>query len=221
MLKKVLFYSFFFVTIASTLVCHAEERMGYITDTFEVTARLGPSNDRKILAMLKSGSPVKILEDDDSGWSKVLIKDNKEAWVLTRYILTDRKPWLLQAEFLEQENDNIKQELNKLTSNQDSAVGQAIALDSDLKDTREELQKITALYDELRKDSSGYMELKEKFTQTCTSLDNVINELSALKAANGQLNQSMEWFAVGAIVILFGFLIGLLVGRQNKKRSYY
>ena len=224
MLKKFLFCSLFLVTITLTLMCDAAEQIGYVTDTFEVTARLGPSNDRKILAMLKSGSPVKILENDENGWSRVFIKDDKEAWVLTRYILTDRKPWILQAEILEQENDAIKQELNKLISDQNSAVEQAVALDRDLKNANEELKKINALYDELKKDSATYMELKERFEQVQANLENTLNGLSALKAENKQLKSSkhMEWFAIGAIVVLFGLLIGIIVGRQNsKKRTYY
>lgn len=223
MLKKILFCSLFLGAIASTLMCRAEEQIGYITDAFEVTARLGPSNDRKILAMLKSGSPVKIIEEDESGWSRVLIKDDKEAWVLTRYILTNRKPWILQAETLEQENDDIKQELNRLISDQDSAVGRAIALDRDLKNTNAELKKITVLYEELKKGSADYIDLKERFMQVQTNLENTFNEFLALKAEHEQLknSQRMEWFAIGAIVVLFGFLIGLFVGRQNKKRQYY
>ena len=224
MLKRFLFCSLFLITITLTLICYAAEQIGYITDTFEVTARLGPSNDRKILAMLKSGSPVRILENDENGWSKVLIKNNREAWVLTRYILTNRKPWILQAETLENENDNIKQELNKLMSDQDYAAGQAIALDRDLKNANEELKKIIVLYDELKEGSANYIGLKERFEQVEANLENTINRLSALKAENEQLksSQHMEWFAVGAIVVLFGFLIGIIVGRQNsKKRSYY
>ena len=223
MLKKALFCLLFLGMITLMPMCHAAEQIGYITDAFEVPARTGPASDRKILALLKTGSPVKVLERTEDGWSRILMKDDKEAWVLTRYILTDRKPWSMQAEAFKQENDDIKQELNNLMSDKDSAAGRAISLDKDLKETNEELKKVTLLYDELKKGSTEYVELKERFTQTQSSLENTVNELSELKTENEQLksSQRMQWFAIGAIVVLFGFLIGFVMGRQNKKRSYY
>ena len=42
----------------------------FVTDTFRISLRRGPSIENKILKFLSSGQPVEVLESND-GWSRV------------------------------------------------------------------------------------------------------------------------------------------------------
>ena len=65
----------------------AEER--YVTDEFEVTMRSGTSTANSIVRMLRSGETVTLLEEDlVSKYSLVETSDNKQGYVLTRFLMS-------------------------------------------------------------------------------------------------------------------------------------
>jgi len=47
----------------------------YVTDSFEITLRTGPSNENKIIAMLFSGRPLDVLSTQGE-WSRVRVLDS-------------------------------------------------------------------------------------------------------------------------------------------------
>ena len=67
----------------------------YVTDSFRISLRGGPSIDYKILKFLTSGLPVDVLESEE-GWTRVQLlepaQDSITGWVLSRYLIT-RIPW--------------------------------------------------------------------------------------------------------------------------------
>src|SRR5512135_2651730 len=74
----------------------------YVTDSFEITLRTGPSNENKIIAMLFSGRPLDVLNTQGE-WSQVKVLDgDKEGWVMSRYLVT-RLPWEVQAKKLQED----------------------------------------------------------------------------------------------------------------------
>ena len=100
----------------------------YISDQLEVTLRSGKSTGHSIIRMLRSGTPVEVLEQDkDSGYSLVRAL-GKEGWVLTRYLMKGPVPrdQLAEAEKklaeLELQNRKMKtamQDTLQVTNNQE------------------------------------------------------------------------------------------------------
>jgi SH3 domain protein len=66
----------------------------YVTDSFKIMLRTGPSTENKITAMLSSGEAVEILETRED-WTRIGVLDSegeqREGWVLTRFLI-ERKP---------------------------------------------------------------------------------------------------------------------------------
>ena len=85
----------------------------YVTDSFRISFRGGPSTENKILKFLASGQPVEVFEAQE-GWSRVRPiqsgQGSVEGWVLTRYLIT-RQPWEIQVQSLKQENTELKEKL--------------------------------------------------------------------------------------------------------------
>jgi len=78
----------------------------YVTASFEITLRTGPSNENKIIAMLFSGRPLDVLSTRGE-WSQVKVLDSdKEGWVLSRYLVT-RLPWEVQAKKLQEDSVSL------------------------------------------------------------------------------------------------------------------
>ena len=91
----------------------------YVSDSFEITFRTGPGVDRKIIATLRSGDRVEVLEAGET-WSHIRpfrdgISDT-EGWVLSRY-LVERQPWEVQAKSLLRENGQLKMRLETARMN--------------------------------------------------------------------------------------------------------
>ena len=190
----------------------------YVTDSFTISLRGGPSIEYKIIKFLSSGQPLEVLESEE-GWSRVQIlepdQDRKTGWVLSRYLMT-RRPWENQAISLTQEKAQLEERLSLVQKELDKAMihKQEVALE--LEKNSKILSELQDKYEIIKQGAPNYLKLKAAYEATQKSIQTLINENQDLKSA-----QMTRWFAMGALVLLCGLMIGLLVGRQQKKRSSY
>lgn len=163
----------------------------YVTDTFRISLRRGPSVENKILKFLPSGLRVDIKGSRD-GWDRVQVQEGEnetlEGWVLSRYLIS-RLPWETQAESLLQENTTLKGEHAGI-----------------LEELRQRLQESQIRIKELTADSEGVSETTQSLVAENRSLK------SSLK---------IKLFVMGASVLLLGMLIGSMAGRQRRKQTHY
>jgi len=160
----------------------------YVTDSFRISLRRGPSIENKILKFLPSGLPVEVFESQE-GWSRVRPLESGrgsiEGWVLSRYLIA-RLPWENQARSLKQENAHLKEKLACI---------------------EEEWQET------LRRKAADYLELKKAYEIGQETVQRLTKENEGLRSS-----QRNKWFATGALVVLCGLMIGLVMGRHEKKR---
>lgn len=193
----------------------------YITDSFEVTMRTGPSTEHKIVAMLSSGDAVEVLESRE-GWS--LVRQSKksiarEGWVLSRYLIR-REPWETRARAALSEADELKKKLNRLEAELRDALSKSGRLELDLKKTGEELDRLKAEHQELLAGSSTYLALKRTHDALQKELDRTTAQLKKTQHEHMLLVAAKRnmWFLSGALVLLFGLLLGFGMGRAQKKQ---
>lgn len=205
--------------------CVAETR--YVTDFVKIGLRTGPSTEHKIIRFLISGQAVEPLESGE-GWTRVRVltegRDDSEGWVLSRY-LTEEVPWKNQVVSLREENDVLKKSTLDLKRAWEEASQNEQRLKADLEKATHDLQKLQREFDLLETGSKDFLELKQEQKATQASLKTLQETTETLTVENESLRscQRTKWFATGAVVLLFGLMIGLTVGRQQKKRksSYY
>lgn len=161
---------------------------GYITDSFRISLRRGPSTENKILKFLPSGYPVEIIETKE-GWSLVhsIVDDqeNLKGWVLSRYLII-RPPWEHQVKSLLQENAVLKEKLARLEGKQDVS---------------------------LKQEADRYVNLKTVHESSQKTIQMLTKENENLR-----FSRKNRLFLSGALVLLCGLISGILVGRQQKKR---
>ena len=160
----------------------------YVTDSFRVSLRRGPSIENKILRFLPSGLPVEVMESQE-GWSLVHPlqpeQSSIEGWVLSRYLIT-REPWEIQARSLKQENAQLKEKL--------------VHIEREWAETK-------------KQQKADYFKIKASYETGQNTIQTLTNENKVLTSS-----QRNKWFAMGALVLLCGLMIGLVIGRQQKKR---
>jgi len=191
----------------------------YVTDSFEITLRTGPSNENKIIAILFSGRPIEVV-GTQGDWSRVKVLDeDKEGWVLSRYVIS-RVPWEVQASRLQEDSVSLNAKLNRVQKEFVDESQQRQGLAAELKRKSEELEALNKEYLEFRKGAEGYQKLKILYEASEKDLKAAQAELSKLVAENESLQSAQQnrWFMSGALVLLCGLLVGGIAGRQQKKR---
>ena len=123
--------------------------------------------------------------------------------------------WFIKIEKITK-NENINQKLSQLKNELETISENEKKLEEDVKGYIEALARSQRDYTSLKNKSSEYLNIK-------TSYNLIQKELKELDKENRALRDSQrnKWFATGALILLCGLMIGLLVGRQEKKRKPY
>ena len=210
------------VFLGIVLMCfsaNAFSQTMYVTDLLKLTVRSGPSTEHKILSVGESGQQVEMLEPGED-WSLVKIGDDKEGYVLTRYLMaepthnvrlaqlrTKHKALMQQAATLLEENTRLRDESKKLKSSSDGS--------------EKALKKLRTDYDKLKAGSADYIELKEKYKTVSGQLSEQTKRADALDEDLRaiEINQYIKWFLAGSGVLLVGFIVGFSALRQRRRPS--
>lgn len=191
----------------------------YVKPSAEVPIRSGQGTDYKILSVVPDGLTVSILEEADP-WVKVRTEGGTEGWMLKRYLTND--PPLssrfaslqAQKEKLEQENGKMRLELDELStanSLNQQELNACIAERDELRNNYQTLQEDTADVIAIKKNLTGKVEEVLLLRQQLTELER--------KNKNLQNNTSLKWFLAGGLVLITGWVIGLVTGRSRKRKS--
>ncbi|MDH5358779.1 MAG: TIGR04211 family SH3 domain-containing protein [Gammaproteobacteria bacterium] len=217
-MKKFIIHLVITASILAPLVSQAEMTR-YVEDGREITLRNGKGVDFAIRKMLKSGTELRVLEEDPSGYSRVQTKGGTEGWVVTRYLSDAKGPDQLLASSeqkianLELDLAKAKEEIQALIDKKSQADDESMAL----KETASRLQKEL---DDLRLTASDAVSLDNQNRQLNEKLQQIDNEMQSLVFENSALkdNDAKSWFLIGAAVLFGGVLLGLILPRLNFKR---
>jgi SH3 domain protein len=195
----------------------------YVTDSFEITLRSGPSVQNKIISLLRSNQPLEILESQDN-WSHVRLPEREqeeaEGWVLSRYLVT-RQPWKIQAESLKEENSQLKENLARVEKEWGEAAQNEQDLSKEVKKYTQSLRKLQNEYQALKEGATEYLKVKQAYDDISAALETSQKAVQRLTKENERLRSSErnKWFGMGALVLLSGLVLGSVIGRQEKKRK--
>jgi len=201
----------------------ARAETNYISDQLEVTLRSGKSTSHSILRMLRSGTPVEVLEQDkDSGYSLIRAQ-GKEGWVLTRYLMKGPVPrdQLTEAEKklaeLELENRKLMTSMQGLKDEKGEIEKANSSMDADYRRASQELAEIKRTASSALAIDSENKDLKSRLVALERNLQTLQQENESLKDRTAR-----DWFMLGAGVLLIGILVGLVIPRirWRKKSSW-
>lgn len=191
----------------------------YVTDKFEITLRSGPGSDRKILSLVDSGNALTLKEQGDE-WSLVQTSGGKEGWVLNRY-LTTTEPCAMVLERVRQDYDVMSAKFKDLKSKFNDLSKEKNATDTDLSQSRQERDELNTAFQNLKKESADFLNLKKRHQQTVTDLEAEKTRSAKLEEENMQMKRSriIQWVLTGGGIMLVGFFIGLFSSSRRKPRS--
>jgi len=174
----------------------------YVGNVMKVTLRTGAGVKHKIVAILKSGESLEMLEYNDD-WSRVRMDNGKEGWVLTRF-LTEKTPLSYIVDKLRKENREYSETIAELEKKNKALVR-----------INEKLKGMEEAYNRLKKESSEFLALEKKYKKATSRFKEQQDRIRELEKSLG--NEEIKWFLSGSGVLVAGVLLGL--SARKKKQS--
>jgi SH3 domain protein len=161
----------------------------YVTDWFRISLRRGPSIENKILKFLPSGLPVEVLESQE-GWNRVRLLEGDQG-ALEGWVLSR---YLVTRLPWEKQARSLTKENTRL---------------------KEKIANIdTEWAEKVQQKLGSTAQLEENYKATLKTVQMLTKENENLRSSRRK-----KWFLTGALVLVCGLIIGLVVGKR--KSSYY
>jgi len=223
---KYRFSQLFLVIVATTVVFASLARAEavWVSDEFEITLRSGPSTSNAIVRMLSSGTQLEVLETDaDTGYTRVRTAGGTEGYVLTRYLMGE-PPAREQLERLTGQLTNANAQGSSLTSQLEAIrreQNSALQRVRELEASKQQLEKELA---DIRRKSANVLAIDTQNQDLRQQLTDAEIKVSILEQENETLSSQKDrnWFITGALVLVGGILLGLILPRiKFQRRSRY
>lgn len=208
--------------LAFAISAPAETR--YISDLLVVTVRSNKTNNYEVLATLITASPVEILEEDKT-YVKIRTEKGVEGFIRKQYV-SKAIPKSIQVDRLKKQKTALEEKLKKQQLVFQDAAGLATSskttidqLSSDLKQSKQQLEKVSKEFSQLQKRSENVISLTTERDQLLKENSQIVGELKILQEENKGFHRSnmIQWFLAGGGV----FLVGWLIGKISRKKHGY
>ncbi len=195
----------------------------YVSDQLVITLRTGQGSAYQIIRTLPSGTRLEVLEMTETGYARVRTDNGAEGWIRSQYLspepiarlkleATENKLNKLKAENtnLQEKTKKLRKQRHELENKNKDLLSRVKTAESQLSRLGEVAAKPLLLDKENRKLQQQNISL-EKRLQMMAQENQVLKDRS-----------QREWFIAGAIVLLGGIFLGLLLPkiRWKKKNSW-
>lgn len=189
----------------------------YVSDILKLTLRTGPSIENKILAVIDSGQMMEIVEFGDE-WSQVQLPNGKEGWVLSRY-LTSNETNNIKLQRLETKHKNLMIQAAELLEENNRLKAENKKLSTEFEADQKQLVKVRTDYETLKTEAAEFLTLKTRYKRAASQLGEQTAKAQKLEEQLSRLgmNTYIKWFLAGSGVLIVGFIIGFSSKRQRRR----
>lgn len=210
-----------YLSLILVLSGNAVAETRYVSDSLEITMRSGKSTSHGITRMLRSGTPVEILETDKkSGYSHVRTRGGKEGWVLTRFLMKGPAARDRLAE-AEKELAELELENRRMGTAIQSIKEEKLSLQRDKQSLAGEHRQVSQELSEIKRTASSALAMDSENKELKSRVVTLERNLQTLQQENESLKDrtARDWFMVGAAVVLMGIIVGLIIPRIRWRRK--
>ena len=235
-MRYILIFLALFLLASQAIVPPASADTRYVGDQLIITLRQGKSTKHKILKTLETGTPLEVLEEDES-YFKVRTTDGVEGYVLRQYV-SSNPPKTQRIEELEMLNSSLQKEIRSLEESRknlelqlktvqenyeqkySSATSKYTDIEQNLEQALNNERMMAEKYDTLAAQAENVVEIaadRDQLRQKNTQLE---TEVAALQQKIDKVDDSrmIKWFLAGGGVLLLGWIMGKI---SRKKRSRF
>lgn len=191
----------------------------YVKPSAEIPIRSGRGTEYKILSVVPDGLQVELLEEEEN-WARVRTEGGTEGWMLKRYLSVD-KPLADVVAALTAQKEQLVDRLESTQAKYTELSEVHSQTEQELNGCIREREECGEKYLTLQEDTADVIRTKEELAAATSQLETVSQQLAVLEQENRKLlrSKSLKWFALGALVLFVGWLIGMMSRRSGKRRS--
>jgi SH3 domain protein len=200
------------------LACWGETM--YVSDNLDIDVRTGGGTQYRIVALIKPWDRVEVMEHSESGWSHVRLSNGKDGWMLTRFLTKERPPRPELANLQKKYQEILKNYEGIENENKElKRINQELTADLDAKE--QSLGVTRSSFEKLKKDSSEFLEVKNRLDQSNKELAELRDKYGRLEETASKIrnNQIIKGLVIGGGILLSGFLMGLFSKRKQRRSS--
>ena len=207
--------------VFTLFVSNAQAQTRYVTDSFEVMMRTGPSVKKKIIKVLKSGEALELIEaDSGNDYSKVKVANGSTTgYVLTRY-LNRQESAKNRVIYLEGVLEKLKSKPEELQSLLASSQEQNQAILTENTELSTVLKSATEELNEIKKISRDAINISNRNKLLESEAQELHLQLDDMRIQNEALQDSADYVKNLTMVgiLLLGLFLGWVLSRQGKQR---
>lgn len=163
---------------------------GYISDDLFIYMHAGPGNNYRILGSINAGTEIKLTGKVENEYTQIIDNKARETWVENRYI---------------NNTPGIRSQVERLKEELASNAASNSNLSNKLTTTNSEIEQLN--------------QASKAFESQVKALNEEL-EATKLKIKNQDTELKKEWFFNGAIVLVIGLLLGLIIPKlASRKKS--
>jgi len=192
----------------------------YVSDDLVITLRTGQGNQYQIIKTLHSGDRLTILQETETGYTQVRTSDGTEGWVRTQYLSDGPTASILLTRTqdklakLQDQLSKSQQELSELRKQNTQLDTDLNKLQSTHKTTSDELAKLSKIAAHPKQIESENEDLRQKYAKISDEYNLIRQENQVLKDRSKR-----NWFLAGALVVILGIIIGLIIPKLRIRRK--
>ncbi|NPA72222.1 MAG: TIGR04211 family SH3 domain-containing protein [Gammaproteobacteria bacterium] len=196
----------------------------YVTDSVDIPVRRGAGYKYKISHMLKSGTPVKIIEVDSKGWASIQFKKGNRTitgWMPSS-VLQNQPIAKVRLEKQVAKTSSVEEKFNALQQELDTLKVRFESSDTELSSIKQEKFEQANELSRLKALSSNAVQLDEQNQQMKKRLNELENQNAIMKEQIDQSDDSVrrQWFLTGGGVLLLGLLMGRFFRPPAKRKNW-
>jgi len=211
----------FGLLLALSSTAASAQDVRYISDKQFIPVRSGAGSDYRITNRgIPSGTRLTVKQTSPDGeWAQITTDGGTAGWVRAQYLMTEMpaanalSAAQARLKVLTDSNQALQAELAALKSDQVELLNNASSTDSSLRSVTEELAQLKQI-------SGNAVQLDADNRRLVEETENLRAKVDMLDAENSRLNDNLssEAFMDGALAVLLGVIITLVVPRLWPKR---
>lgn len=177
-----------FSIIGATEEAENEMASGYISDNLFVYMHAGAGNNYRILGSVDAGSEIKLTGEQENNFTQLIDTKGRTGWVESRYVSA---------------TPGLRSTVNELNQKLSTNAETERQLSQELNQAKQTINQLEQQNSQL---SANVEQLKQSLAETKSQIE------------NQDIDSKKEWFFNGAIVLIIGLLLGIVLPHLAAKR---